>query len=56
MPDLHVRIVSFQPEILTMSSLRKPKRLTMNGHDEREYRFLVKVSWMGLPVCAVRAS
>ena len=29
-------------QILVMSSLRKPKRLTILGDDSREYMFLVK--------------
>lgn len=41
-PSNHVKIVSFGEKLLTMSSIRKPKRLTILGHDEREYLFLVK--------------
>ena len=42
-PDLHVRIVNFDPQILVMSSLRRPKRLTVNGSDERSHHYLVKL-------------
>lgn len=42
-PSTHVRIVSFGEKLLTMSSIRKPKRLTIHGNDEKEYMFLVKV-------------
>ncbi len=31
-------------QVLVMSSLRKPKRLTIRGGDSRDYRFLVKGS------------
>eukprot|EP00808_Paulinella_micropora_P005923 g448.t1 len=41
-PELHVRIVSFNPEVLCMSSIRKPKRLTIHGNDEKDHNFLVK--------------
>ena len=30
------------PQVLVMSSIRKPKRVTIRGNDEREYMFLVK--------------
>lgn len=41
-PESHVRVSSFDPTLLVMSSLRKPKRLKMRGNDERDYPFLVK--------------
>lgn len=41
-PELHVRISSFEPALLVMSSLRKPKRLKIHGSDEREHPWLVK--------------
>ncbi|KAI8930349.1 hypothetical protein BC831DRAFT_508515 [Entophlyctis helioformis] len=37
-----VRISSFHPTVLVMESMRRPKRLTMIGTDEKEYPFLVK--------------
>ncbi|EFC47806.1 DNA dependent protein kinase catalytic subunit [Naegleria gruberi] len=40
--DEHVRIISFDPNLLTMSSMRKPKRLKIHGSDEKDYAFLVK--------------
>ncbi|KAG2383045.1 hypothetical protein C9374_005012 [Naegleria lovaniensis] len=40
--DDHVRIISFDPTLLTMSSMRKPKRLKIHGSDEKDYAFLVK--------------
>lgn len=44
-PSAHVKIVSFGEKLLTMGSIRKPKRLTVHGNDEKEYFFLVKVQW-----------
>ncbi|KAI8973303.1 hypothetical protein BDF20DRAFT_881619 [Mycotypha africana] len=41
-PETHVRIASIDPQILCMRSLRRPKRITLNGTDEMEYHFLVK--------------
>lgn len=41
-PETHIRIVSFSEDVRCMASLRKPKRLTINGHDQRDYNFLVK--------------
>ncbi len=41
-PELHVRVSSFDPSLLVMGSLRKPKRLKIHGSDEREHPFLVK--------------
>lgn len=41
-PELHVRIVNFDPIVLTMSSLRKPKRITIHGSDEKSHHYLVK--------------
>ncbi|GJJ77035.1 DNA-dependent protein kinase catalytic subunit [Entomortierella parvispora] len=35
-------IVRFDQRILTMSSIRKPKRICILGSDEKEYMFLVK--------------
>jgi DNA-dependent protein kinase catalytic subunit len=41
-PELFTRIVNFEPIVLIMASLRKPKRLTINGSDERSHNYLVK--------------
>jgi DNA-dependent protein kinase catalytic subunit len=41
-PELHVRIVNFDATMLVMSSLRRPKRLTILGSDERTHHYLVK--------------
>ena len=38
----HVKIVGFDEKILVLQSLRLPKRLTIRGHDENDYRFLIK--------------
>jgi DNA-dependent protein kinase catalytic subunit len=38
----HIKIVGFDDKILVLQSLRLPKRLTIRGHDENDYRFLVK--------------
>ena len=31
-------------QVLVLSSIRRPKRLTLRGDDEKDYRFLVKGS------------
>ena len=41
-PDMHVRVVTFNRELLLMASIRKPKRIKLNGNDEKEYPFLAK--------------
>ena len=41
-PDLHVKVSYFLPELLVIQSIRKPKRLTMIGTDEKLYHSLVK--------------
>ncbi|KAI9359803.1 hypothetical protein BD770DRAFT_319254 [Pilaira anomala] len=41
-PELHAKVASFGAQVLVMESIRKPKRLTINGTDEKEYHFLVK--------------
>jgi DNA-dependent protein kinase catalytic subunit len=38
----HIKIVGFDEKLLVLQSLRLPKRLTIRGHDENDYRFLVK--------------
>jgi DNA-dependent protein kinase catalytic subunit len=37
-----VKIVSYDPTLLTLDSMRKPKRLIMRGSDGKEYWWLVK--------------
>lgn len=37
-----VYISSFDPNILVLKSIRRPKRVTIRGNDEKEYNFLVK--------------
>ncbi len=41
-PEFHVRIVNFDQNVLTMSSIRRPRRITIHGSDERDYNFLIK--------------
>lgn len=41
-PELHVKIAYFLPEVMVIQSIRKPKRLTMLGTDEKVYHCLVK--------------
>jgi hypothetical protein len=41
-PELHVQVSYFVPEILVIQSIRRPKRLTMLGTDEKVYHCLVK--------------
>ena len=38
----HIKIVGFDEKLLVLQSLRVPKRVTIRGHDENDYRFLVK--------------
>ncbi|EDQ84433.1 uncharacterized protein MONBRDRAFT_30238 [Monosiga brevicollis MX1] len=44
MPDVqsHVMLCGFDSRVLVLKSIRRPKRVTMLGSDEREYKFLVK--------------
>ena len=42
LPEFHANISSFDPKILVLSSLRKPKRITVRADNAREYSFLVK--------------
>jgi hypothetical protein len=41
-PELHVKIAYFLPEVMVIQSIRRPKRLTMLGTDEKVYHCLVK--------------
>ena len=40
--EQHIKIVGFDEKLLVLHSLRLPKRITVRGHDENDYRFLVK--------------
>ncbi|XP_052761107.1 DNA-dependent protein kinase catalytic subunit-like isoform X2 [Mya arenaria] len=42
LPEYHVKIAGFDQAVKVMTSLRKPKRVTIHGNDERDYHFLVK--------------
>ncbi|KAK3580733.1 hypothetical protein CHS0354_005741 [Potamilus streckersoni] len=42
LPEYHVKVAGFDQRVMVMSSLRKPKRITILGNDEKEYRYLVK--------------
>lgn len=42
LPEYHVRISGFDERVKVMPSIRKPKRIVIRGHDEKEYPFLVK--------------
>ncbi|XP_038201173.1 DNA-dependent protein kinase catalytic subunit [Arvicola amphibius] len=42
LPEYHVRISGFDERVKVMASMRKPKRIVIRGHDEKEYPFLVK--------------
>ena len=55
-PQSHIRIVSFGGTLKVMMSLRRPKRLTIHGHDEKEYFFLIKVTAAGNCACHLDAS
>ena len=41
-PGRNVKIASFSKTLLILGSIRRPKRLTLHGSDEREYHLLVK--------------
>ena len=41
-PSTHVFIECLDPQVLVMRSLRMPKRITIQGTDQREYKFLCK--------------
>lgn len=38
----HIKIAGFKKDVLTLGSIRKPKKLTVNGSNEKEYDLLVK--------------
>eukprot|EP00743_Colponemidia_sp_Colp-15_P008934 GILK01009748.1.p1 GENE.GILK01009748.1~~GILK01009748.1.p1 ORF type:complete len:1463 (+),score=312.38 GILK01009748.1:308-4390(+) len=40
--DQHVRLVSVDPSILILGSIRRPKRIKVHGNDEKDYYLLVK--------------
>ncbi|XP_025836118.1 DNA-dependent protein kinase catalytic subunit-like [Agrilus planipennis] len=42
LPQYHVKIVGFAPEINVMKSIRKPIKISILGYDAKEYPFLVK--------------
>lgn len=42
MPEYHVKIESFDERLLVMSSLRRPKCITIRGNDQKDHKFLVK--------------
>ncbi|KAL3276779.1 hypothetical protein HHI36_012146 [Cryptolaemus montrouzieri] len=42
LPQYHVKIHKFHPEVLIMNSLRKPIKITILGNDTKEYSYLVK--------------
>ncbi|KAK6170524.1 hypothetical protein SNE40_018898 [Patella caerulea] len=42
LPEYHIRVAGFDERVLVMSSLRKPKRITVRGNDEKDYHYLVK--------------
>ncbi|CAH1962380.1 unnamed protein product [Acanthoscelides obtectus] len=42
LPQYHVKISGFSPEITIMKSVKKPIRLTILGMDTKEYPFLIK--------------
>ncbi|KAG8442079.1 hypothetical protein GDO86_011029, partial [Hymenochirus boettgeri] len=42
MSEYHVKISGFDERVKVMSSIRKPKRIVIQGNNERDYPFLVK--------------
>ena len=41
-PSTHVTITNFDQLLLVLNSIRKPKKLTIHGSNEKSYDFLVK--------------
>ncbi|CAG8455683.1 16904_t:CDS:10, partial [Cetraspora pellucida] len=41
-PSRHIKIAYFDPKVLVLKSLRKPKKIVIIGTDGKEYPFLVK--------------
>lgn len=42
-PERHVKVIRILPDVLTLSSKCKPKRIKIIGSDRKEYPFLIKV-------------
>mmetsp|Transcript_20542 Transcript_20542/g.17964 ORF Transcript_20542/g.17964 Transcript_20542/m.17964 type:complete len:80 (+) Transcript_20542:3535-3774(+) len=38
----HITISNFGQDVLVLGSIRRPKRITMHGSNEKSYNFLVK--------------
>eukprot|EP01119_Soliformovum_irregulare_P013151 TRINITY_DN3471_c1_g1_i1.p1 TRINITY_DN3471_c1_g1~~TRINITY_DN3471_c1_g1_i1.p1 ORF type:complete len:703 (-),score=223.51 TRINITY_DN3471_c1_g1_i1:67-2175(-) len=41
-PESHIKVTSFDTDVLVMGSLRRPKRVKFRGNDEKDHPFLVK--------------
>ncbi len=42
MPEYHVKIESFDERIMVLTSMRRPKCITVRGNDQKDHKFLVK--------------
>ncbi|XP_066992546.2 DNA-dependent protein kinase catalytic subunit [Anabrus simplex] len=42
LPQYHIKIASFQKQVVLMNSIRHPIRITILGNDAKEHRYLVK--------------
>ncbi len=42
LPEYHIKIESFDERLIVMSSIRRPKCITIRGNDQKEHKFLVK--------------
>ncbi|KAM5298283.1 DNA-dependent protein kinase catalytic subunit [Ctenodactylus gundi] len=42
LPEYHARISGFDERVKVMASIRRPKRIVIRGHNEKEYPFLMK--------------
>jgi len=40
--EKHVKIASVRKNILILGSIRRPKRITVHGSNEKDYHLLVK--------------
>ncbi|CAH1795603.1 unnamed protein product [Owenia fusiformis] len=42
MPEYHTKIAGFEEKVLVLTSIRRPRRISIRGSDEKEHKYLVK--------------
>ncbi|GFQ67398.1 DNA-dependent protein kinase catalytic subunit [Trichonephila clavata] len=42
LPEYHVKVAGFDEKVMALTSLTLPRRITIRGNDEKEYKILVK--------------